>query len=94
MAEISRVLAPGGTFVGSTFLNAVAPLGQFLGNDKLVQPLQPFDLLTRAVSPQFRWWSEDELRDLFASVGLQRFERHRSNRFILWSCQKPGKAVR
>ena len=28
MAEISRVLAPGGVFVASTFLKAAAPLGE------------------------------------------------------------------
>lgn len=39
MAEISRVLAPGGVFVASTFLAAAAPLGQLLGNDDLVRPL-------------------------------------------------------
>lgn len=39
LAEISRVLAPGGVFVASTFLAAAAPLGQLLGNDDLVRPL-------------------------------------------------------
>ncbi len=38
MAEVARVLRPGGVFVASTFLTAVAPLGQLLG-DELVQPL-------------------------------------------------------
>ena len=39
LAEISRVLRPGGTFVASTFLNMAAPLGQLVGNDDLVAPL-------------------------------------------------------
>lgn len=38
LAEISRVLAPGGVFVASTFLTATAPLGQVLGDDT-VRPL-------------------------------------------------------
>ena len=38
MAEISRVLRPGGVFVASTFLAAAAPLGEILGDD-LVRPL-------------------------------------------------------
>lgn len=38
-AEISRVLKPGGIFVGSTFLKVSAPLGQILNNDDLVRPL-------------------------------------------------------
>ena len=37
-AEISRVLAPGGVLVASTFLNGVAPLGQVVG-DSVVRPL-------------------------------------------------------
>lgn len=39
LAEISRVLRPGGVFVASTFLNFTAPLGQLVGNDDLVAPL-------------------------------------------------------
>lgn len=38
LAEVSRVLRPGGVFVASTFLNFAAPLGQLVG-DELVQPL-------------------------------------------------------
>lgn len=38
LAEISRVLRPGGLFVASTFLNFSAPLGQLVG-DELVAPL-------------------------------------------------------
>jgi ubiquinone/menaquinone biosynthesis C-methylase UbiE len=47
-AEISRVLAPGGVFVASTFLAPGAPLGQLLGNDDLVRPLNQ-------VGPQGSW---------------------------------------
>lgn len=39
IAEISRVLRPGGVFVASTFLKASAPLGQLLQNDDIVRPL-------------------------------------------------------
>lgn len=38
LAEISRVLRPGGVFVASTFLTPVAPLGEVLG-DAAVEPL-------------------------------------------------------
>lgn len=38
VAEISRVLKPGGLFVASTFLQSLAPLGQILGDD-VVRPL-------------------------------------------------------
>ena len=39
VAEISRVLKPGGMFVASTFLKASAPLGQLFNNDDLFRPL-------------------------------------------------------
>ena len=39
VAEISRVLKPGGTLVASTFLKASAPLGQLFDNDDLFRPL-------------------------------------------------------
>ncbi len=41
------------------------------------------------VSSTYRWWEEEELRDLCASVGLQGFRRHRSFRFILFTAAKP-----
>ena len=83
------MLKPGGLFVGSTFLDGTAPIGQLLGNDKLVAPLKRLDPTTQLVSAQYKWWSEDELRDLFASVGLRSFRRQRNFRFILWSVRKP-----
>lgn len=85
MAEISRVLKPGGAFVGSTFLDVTAPLGRLIGNDEVLQPLRNLDVTQPSA---FRWWSEPELRDLFASVGLQKFQCTRYPRFILWSVQK------
>ena len=86
-AEISRVLKPGGTFVGSTFLNFTAPLGQLLGDDSMVEPLSRLD--PGAPRAQFKWWSETELRDTFSAVGLQDFKCQRDFRFILWSVTKP-----
>lgn len=89
-AEISRVLKPGGTFVGSTFLNFTAPLGQLLGDDAVLEPFSQFDAL--APKAQFKWWSEGELRDVFTSAGLQDFKCQRDFRFILWSVTKPPMA--
>ena len=37
----------------------------------------------------YRWWEEEELRDITAAVGLQNFRRHRSNRFIMFCVSKP-----
>ena len=45
VAEISRVLKPGGVFVASTFLKASAPLGQLFNNDDLFRPLNAVGLL-------------------------------------------------
>eukprot|EP00892_Ulva_mutabilis_P006722 jgi/Ulvmu1/4421/UM002_0146.1 len=87
MSEISRVLQPGGMFVGSTFLDVTAPLGRLLGNDEVLQPLRSLDFTQPSA---FRWWSEPELRDLFASVGLQNFQCTRFPRFIIWKVQKPN----
>ncbi|BDA49132.1 probable malonyl-[acyl-carrier protein] O-methyltransferase at C-terminar half [Coccomyxa sp. Obi] len=86
-AEISRVLKPGGVFVGSTFLKVSAPLGQILNNDDLVRPLNALDPMSGGSN--YQWWEEAELRELTAAVGLQNFQRHRTNRFIMFSVQKP-----
>jgi len=86
MAEISRVLRPGGVLVASTFLGFTAPLGEVFGDD-LVKPLRGFERPPNAM----RWWNEDELRDLCETVGLQNFTRERDFRFIIFSAQKPLK---
>ena len=39
-----------------------------------------------------QWWEEQELRELMATMGLRNFQRHRSNRFIMFSVQKPLQA--
>lgn len=85
LAEISRVLAPGGVFVASTFLTLSAPVGQFLGNDALAAPLDILEPNPRA----YKWWTEKELRDLCSAVGLTGFERERSGKFILFSASQP-----
>ena len=41
------------------------------------------------VRAQYKWWEEDELKDLCASVGLESFTRERSWRFIMFSARKP-----
>lgn len=85
VAEISRVLRPGGVFVASTFLSLTAPLGEVVG-DALLRPLRQLEP-TRG---SYRFWDEEELRDLCATVGLQNFVRERRNRFILFCATKPG----
>jgi ubiquinone/menaquinone biosynthesis C-methylase UbiE len=87
MAEISRVLEPGGVFVASTFLLPTAPLGAIFG-DELVRPLNGLDP-SQGSSRAFKQWEEAELRDLAASVGLTVTDVTRSNRFILFAATKP-----
>jgi SAM-dependent methyltransferase len=92
VAEISRVLRPGGVFVGSTFLDAAAPLGSVIG-DEAASSLAA--LIPGAVGGSmpggraFRWWSEAEVRALCAAAGLVGFKRWRRNRFIMWAAVKP-----
>jgi len=97
VAEISRVLKPGGVFFASTFLYSASPLGELLGNDDLVQPLieaerQAFKAggsFMGGGSSNFRWWEEKELRALTERCGLEGFERElRTRRCILFSAVK------
>ncbi len=48
--------------------------------------------LSSSRSLPYRWWEEQELRDLTASMGLQNFQRHRQNRFIMFAVSKPHEA--
>ena len=86
LAEISRVLRPGGIFVASTFLDPTAPLGELLG-DAAVLPLAR--ALGASQTSSYRWWNETELRDLTAMVGLTGFQRERTRQFILLRAVKP-----
>jgi len=98
LAEVARVLAPGGVFVGSTFLTPASPLEEALSplGDLGEAAAEAAEVLSRAlpgemsaVSSNYRWWTERELRDLSAAVGLEDFRRVRRNRFILFSVRKP-----
>jgi ubiquinone/menaquinone biosynthesis C-methylase UbiE len=90
MAEISRVLAPGGVFVASTFLTPWAPLGAVVG-DAAVRPLARLSN-PLGLSSSFRAWEEAELVDLCREVGLVNYERTRDQAFILFAARKPTAA--
>jgi ubiquinone/menaquinone biosynthesis C-methylase UbiE len=88
MAEVSRALRPGGVFVASTFLTPLSPLGEIIG-DQTVRPisqvLNPFNENNNT----FRYWQEDELKDLVSTVGLSNYQRKRSRMFIMFAATKP-----
>jgi len=92
MAEISRVLRPGGVFIGTTFLSAFSPLGEMVGDD-VIRPVRSVidqSPLGSSSRSNIRWWNEDELRDLSETVGLQEFTAvKRKFRFIMFSAVKP-----
>ena len=92
VAEVARVLEPGGVFVASTFLDAASPLEGVVGEkaagafrNLLARPLE-----AAASRSAYRWWTEAELRGMCSSAGLVDFRRWRSNRFILFSAKKRG----
>ncbi|QDZ22303.1 S-adenosyl-L-methionine-dependent methyltransferase [Chloropicon primus] len=95
IAEICRVLKPGGRLIGSTFLLAASPLGQRLGDDSLVKPLFELEkefsggLMPGLTGRQYRFWSEEELRALCELCGLENFQVERDNRFIMFCATKP-----
>ena len=88
IAEITRVLKPGATFCGTTFLNVQLP---FLNEDQQ----QLFDSVSRDISRTanaergFRWWSKRELQELCANCGLVDFKCDVRNQFIFFSAKKP-----
>lgn len=92
VAEVSRVLRPGGVFVASTFLDAAAPLGSVIGDEAATALAGVVPGVLGGSMPggrAFRWWSEKDIRALCTAAGLVDFKRWRKNRFILFSARKP-----
>ena len=58
LAEISRVLKPGGMFVASTFLTPLASLGELVGDDAV----RPLVQVGPAPPPPLRCWNCAERR--------------------------------
>ena len=91
VAEISRVLKPGGVFVASTFLDPTA----IVGNDEMTQQLSGLfkdsGVGTGGAFNQF--FSEMELRDLTTRMcGFEKksFARKRNRQFIMFKVTKPS----
>eukprot|EP00239_Pterosperma_sp_CCMP1384_P001460 CAMPEP_0197851900 /NCGR_PEP_ID=MMETSP1438-20131217/19179_1 /TAXON_ID=1461541 /ORGANISM="Pterosperma sp., Strain CCMP1384" /LENGTH=384 /DNA_ID=CAMNT_0043465689 /DNA_START=143 /DNA_END=1297 /DNA_ORIENTATION=- len=84
IAEISRVLKPGSTFCGTTFLNPQIP-----GLSKDQQQLAS-SLIRDVVGRRgFQYWDVGALEDLFASCGLVDFQCDIRRNFIFYSVRKP-----
>ncbi|CAI5516759.1 unnamed protein product [Closterium sp. Naga37s-1] len=84
MAEISRVLRPGGRFVATTFLLPKAPIA-----DELFKPLRK----QLSVSQQlpFRYWEPEELEELMGLAGLENYTSDIRSQYIMLSAQKPSR---
>ena len=92
VAEVARVLEPGGVFVASTFLDAASPLEGVVG-ERAAGAFRTFfagPLEAAASRSAYRWWTEAELRGMCSAAGLVDFRRWRNNRFILFSAKKRG----
>ncbi|KIY98469.1 putative methyltransferase [Monoraphidium neglectum] len=91
LAEISRVLRPGGVFVASTFLTPFAPIGELLGDDTVRPISQALERTpwARGRAATYRQWEQAELRELAGQVGLAWRGCVRANRFILFAADKP-----
>ncbi|KAH7299826.1 hypothetical protein KP509_24G031500 [Ceratopteris richardii] len=83
VAEISRILKPGGVFVATTFLSPIT--------DLQMDVLKPFLQIyrTAASSMSIRYWTESELEDLCHACGFVSYQKVRRNGFIMLSASKP-----
>ncbi|KAH9756618.1 putative methyltransferase [Citrus sinensis] len=82
VAEISRVLRPGGVFVGTTYI--------FDGPFNLI----PFSRLLRQnmmqISGSYTFLSEREIEDLCRACGLVDFKCTRNRGFVMFTATKPS----
>ncbi|KAJ7550015.1 hypothetical protein O6H91_07G078400 [Diphasiastrum complanatum] len=83
VAEIARVLRPGGVFVASTYILPAPPF-----------PLKSFYGLAGQIIAQaglpFRLWSEEDLRALVLSCGFVNWTSTRRGIYVLFSATKPS----
>ncbi|GBG58747.1 hypothetical protein CBR_g147 [Chara braunii] len=82
VAEISRVLKPGGIFVASTFLATAVPELEEIG-------LAIRQTIGTPFGRTYRQWLDKELKDLIKICGLVDYTRFRTSRFIMLSARKP-----
>lgn len=83
MAEICRVLKPGGMFVATTILMPRAPFA-----DELFKPFRK-QLISSQQLP-FRYWEADELEELVALAGLTDYTVDIRRQYIMMGARKKG----
>ncbi|CAM6122111.1 unnamed protein product [Calypogeia fissa] len=83
MAEISRILRPGGVFVGTTFIARDS-----LGPNYIARFVRQV-MENAQQSTSLRYWQEAELEDLIKLSGLVNYQRIVRQGFIMLSAQKP-----
>uniref|UniRef100_A0A0D9WSL1 Methyltransferase type 11 domain-containing protein n=1 Tax=Leersia perrieri TaxID=77586 RepID=A0A0D9WSL1_9ORYZ len=83
VAEISRVLRPGGVFVATTFLSSPR------NNPFSVEALRPLRQFVGPVNTSYNYFTEAELEDLCKSCGLVNYSSNVQRSFIMFSGQKP-----
>lgn len=81
MAEIARILKPGGVFVATTFLTPL-PIIDF-GNKDIRKAIKG-----AISSSTLRYWDEAELEELMGVCGLVEYTRVRLNQFIMVSAKR------
>ncbi|XP_037464338.1 uncharacterized methyltransferase At2g41040, chloroplastic-like [Triticum dicoccoides] len=84
IAEISRVLKPGGVFVATTFLSTPTNSGLFS-----IDALKPLRQIVGPVNSSYNFFTEGELEDLCRSCGLVNYSSKVQRSFIMFSGQKP-----
>jgi len=94
VAEIARVLEPGATFCGTTFLTPRIPFADDAAQQAIDAALREFQSFQagRAGGPRgFRQWNKLDLAELCAECGLVDFQCDvRDPAFIFYSAKKPA----
>ena len=93
VAEIARVLEPGGAFCGTTFLTPQLPFADDETQqrvDAAMRELQAAVVGRAGGARGFRQWNKKDLRDLCVECGLVDFECDIRGGFIFFSARKPA----
>ena len=93
VAEICRVLEPGGSFCGTTFLTPQLPFADDETQqrvDAAMRELQAAVVGRAGGARGFRQWNKKDLRDLCVECGLVDFECDIRGGFIFFSARKPA----